>query len=56
MNWVTMCNPDLRVKIPDPDPAKRSQSDRIQIRNTASQVAGSWNAEEGRDLGSWGRR
>ncbi len=27
-------DPDLVVKFPDPDPAKRSGSDRIRIRNT----------------------
>jgi hypothetical protein len=30
-------DPDLLVKFPDPDPAKRSGSDRIRIRNTAKQ-------------------
>ncbi len=50
MNWVTMYNPDLLIKIPDPDPAKRSESDRTQIRNTASQVVSSWNAERREEI------
>ncbi len=31
-------DPDLVVKFPDPDPAKRSGSDRIRIRNTAKKT------------------
>ncbi len=33
-------DPDLVVKFPDPDPAKRSGSDRIRIRNTGRDVRG----------------
>jgi hypothetical protein len=37
-------DPDLVVKFPDPDPAKRSGSDRIRIRNTGGRTAGTGQA------------